>query len=61
MLEAFRRLFDNDMDVMSREMKYILSNPEDAKVYRDAVQEIRKGAKKKTIKLSNNKELTLIQ
>lgn len=55
-------LFASDIDVMSDEVRQILSNPEDAKKYKDAVRQIEEDTTHSvTITLSNNKQLTLIQ
>lgn len=63
--DAMRRVMDtflsSDLDVMSSEVRDILSNPEDAKKYKEAVTKIEKGEKEVTIELSNNSKLTLIQ
>jgi hypothetical protein len=52
----------SDLDVMSDEVREILSNPADAKIYKEAVEKIEKGEEKEvTIQLSNKSKLTLIQ
>ncbi len=66
MSDAIKRViktfFSSDLDVMSDEVREILSNPEDAKIYRDAVNQIEKGKEKEvTITLSNKNQLTLVQ
>ncbi len=58
---VLRSFFASDLDVMSDEVREILSNPDDAKKYMDAVNQIENGQNEVTITLSNNKQLTLIQ
>ena len=59
---VIRTLFVPDMDVMSDEVRQILANPEDAKKYKEAINDLAKGEKKEvTIELSNKTQLTLIQ
>ena len=55
-------LFPSDLAVMSDEVKEILSNPDDAQKYQEAVREINTGEKKEvTIELSGQRRLTLTQ
>lgn len=55
-------LFYDDLDVMSPEVKQILSNPRDAKTYIDAIDRIRSGEVEQiTITYSKNKTITLIR
>ncbi len=58
---VLRTFFASDLDVMSDEVREILSNPEDAQKYKDAVRQIESGETEVTIKLSGNRELTLVQ
>lgn len=59
MLKSF---FSSDLDVMSDEVRTILSNPVDAQKYKDAVKDIEEGRKTSvTIELSNKREITLVQ
>jgi len=50
--------FSNDLDVMSEEVRQILSNKDDAEKYKEAVKKIESGEQTITITLSNNKELS---
>ena len=59
--EMIKSFFVSDLDVMSEEVKEILSNPEDAEKYKKAVEEIKGGKQTSTVLLSNNKEITLVQ
>lgn len=59
---VIRTFFASDLDVMSDEVRQILSNPDDAKKYRQAIDDIRTGKEKEvTIQLSNKRSLTLVQ
>ena len=49
-------LFGDDLNVMSREVREILSNPEDAKLYKEACD----APKPVTITFSNGRTLTLV-
>ncbi len=60
-INVMRTFFTSDLDVMSDEVREILSNPEDAKLYREAVNKIEKGQNEVTIELSNKNKLTLVQ
>jgi hypothetical protein len=57
---AFKTFFTSDLDVMSEEVRKILSNPEDAKKYKNAIGEIEKGKSEVTIELSDSTTLTLV-
>lgn len=61
-VSILQNVFTSDLDVMSDEVRQILSNPEDAKKYREAVKELRDGEKDTvTIQLSDRRSLTLTQ
>tara|TARA_R110002124_G_scaffold89436_1_gene228552 strand:- start:515 stop:727 length:213 start_codon:yes stop_codon:yes gene_type:complete len=58
-LDVFESLFVSDMDVVSPEAKKIIANPEDRKLYIDAVERLKKGeVQEETIKLSTG-EITI--
>lgn len=52
--------FSTDLQVMSDEVRRILSNPEDAKKYKDAIRTMQKHREPKTIRFSDDSEITLI-
>jgi uncharacterized protein YqgQ len=52
--------FSSDIDIMSLEAKEIFSNPEDKKLYLEAVKKLRKNSHKEKITLSNKQEITLV-
>lgn len=59
---VIKTFFSSDLDIMSDEVRQILSNPEDAKKYKNAVKEIEKNNLPSiTITLSDKSELTLVQ
>ena len=59
---VIKTFFSSDLELMSDEVKQILSNPEDAEKYRNALKEIKEDSSKEvTIELSNHDHLTLIQ
>ena len=65
-LASFKTIFESlsprDMEVMSEEVKQILSNPEDARKFKEAVRKIEEHKEKEvTIELSNHTKLTLVQ
>jgi hypothetical protein len=58
---AFRGVFRSDLDVMSYEVKQILSNKQDAELYQNAIDKIHSGeVEQVTITLSTGNQLTLI-
>ncbi len=58
---VIKTFFASDSELMSDEVRQILSNPEDAKKYKDAIKKIGEGTEQSiTITLSDNRELTLV-
>lgn len=59
--KVFHTLFGSDNDVMSDELKKILSNPTDAQKLKDAIIDMKNNEEKKskTIELSNHQQVTL--
>ncbi|RQP15961.1 MAG: hypothetical protein EAS52_13320 [Parapedobacter sp.] len=58
---AFSFIFRSDVDVISGKAKRILSDPDDRKVYLDAIDELAEDeTKEATVKLKNKEEFTLI-
>lgn len=58
---VLRIAFITDLDVMSDEVRKILSNPEDAEKYKNAVKKIRDENKTSCeINLSDNTSITLV-
>ena len=59
---VIKTFFASDLEVMSDEVRQILSNREDAEKYKDAVKKIEEDKLPSiTITLSDERELTLIQ
>lgn len=56
----FWMVFENDLDVLSRLGRKILSNPDDLKKYRNAIKRIENGESEVEIELSNGEKITLI-
>ena len=60
MTEAFGSLIKDELDIMSVEVREILSNPKDAEAYIDAIDKIESGAESVVVNYGNGKQLTLI-
>ena len=50
----------SESDLISTEVKEILSDPDDKKSYLNAIDKMKKGSKEETITLHNGKKLTLV-
>ena len=57
---VLRASFDSDMDLMSDDVKRIISNEEDRKIYRDAIEKLKMTGGSETITLSNKETMTLV-
>ncbi|MGJ7031038.1 hypothetical protein [Niabella hirudinis] len=57
---TLQELFGSDSDVVSPEVKRILSNPKDRDEYIEALQKLEKEKKEVTIQLSDGDTLTLV-
>lgn len=56
----FKELFLGDTKLIDADISEILSNPEDAKKYRDGLEKVEQTKSSVTIRFSNDKEITLI-
>jgi hypothetical protein len=57
---VFETYLPSENDLISSEVKEILSDPDDKKSYLDAIDNMRNGSKRETITLHNGKKLTLV-
>jgi hypothetical protein len=59
---VLKTMFVSDNDVMSEEVRQILSNPDDARKYKAAINKMEKeNLTSIRVELSGNRELTLMQ
>lgn len=63
LFKILKWLFNSDSEVMSDEVKEIISNPDDKAKYLEAIEELRTNGDKPevTIELSNHESLTLVR
>jgi len=60
MQRVFWQIFEDDLAVMSNRARIILSDPDDVKLYKDAICKIYLGAEEYSITLKNGEKITLI-